>query len=119
MSEACSFLTEHRSPCVVELLSEMDLITSLGLQYDRAFPPPSGQSMPISHMKQLTVCCYYTTNFIPVVTRPRFGALELQLQCISLKCCSERDKDPMVLRIKEDDSVLLGNCSLSHVRITL
>lgn len=37
--------------------------------------PLNGQSMPISHMKQLTVCFYYTTNLIPVVTRPRFGTL--------------------------------------------
>lgn len=39
-------------------------------------PPPHMQSMPISHMKQLTVCSFflYTINFIPVMTQPWFGA---------------------------------------------
>lgn len=97
-------LTKHTSPCVVELLHEIDSVTSQGLQYDHAFPP-HGQSMLISHMKQSTMFFFFFGLFvvvffllqscqIPMMTQPWFGALGASVT--AWKCCSERDKSPMV-----------------------
>lgn len=63
----CSCLTERKSPCAVELLSEMNSVTSQGFTVRSCLLPQTG--------KTSLNCLYYTATVLPEVTWPRHGAL--------------------------------------------